>query len=124
MRCNWQASEPEAAAELEDAVQWHESRRAGLGLEFARGVRVAPAAVERELLPFPEAKPGIRSCVGFRTPRISCWMPERVTIIEIFHHRRDPAQWQARRSSLTLRCCRAFAAQACASTRRHIGASG
>jgi len=56
---------------------WYESRRAGLGLEFARVVRGALAAVEREPLDFPEAEPGIRHAVlvGFRTQRIPCWMP-------------------------------------------------
>jgi len=91
--------EPEAAAELEDAVQWYESRRAGLGLEFARVVRVALAAVEREPLHFPEAEPGIRYAVLRRFPYASYFVldAERVAVIAIFHHRRDPAQWQARR---------------------------
>ena len=31
--------EPEAAAELEEAVQWYEARSVGLGLELARIVR-------------------------------------------------------------------------------------
>ena len=65
--------EPEAAAELEDAVQWYKSRRAGLGLEFARVVRRFLYAASFVL------------------------DAERVTVIAIFHHRRDLAQWQVRR---------------------------
>ena len=37
-------SEPEASAELEDAIVWYDSQRAGLGLEFVQAV---DAALER-----------------------------------------------------------------------------
>jgi len=37
--------EPEAEAELEEAITWHELRRRGLGLEFARVVRAGFSAL-------------------------------------------------------------------------------
>ncbi|MEO7966525.1 MAG: type II toxin-antitoxin system RelE/ParE family toxin [Gemmatimonadaceae bacterium] len=60
--------DPEAAAELEEAVQWYERRNVGLGLEFARVIRAVFALVERTPLQFPEAMPGIRRAVVRRFP--------------------------------------------------------
>ncbi len=91
--------EPEAAADLDDAIQWYESRSTGLGLEFARVVRATLAGIERAPLQFPEAAAGIRSAVLRRFPyaMYSVIDTECVAVIELFHHRRDPGRWQARR---------------------------
>ena len=39
--------EPEASAELEDAVVWYDGQRAGLGLEFVQAVDVALERIAR-----------------------------------------------------------------------------
>ena len=91
--------EPEAAAELEEAVQWYEGRSVGLGLELARLVRATFSAIERTPLQFPEVERGIRRAVMRRFPYAAYFIvdPDRIAVIAIFHHRRDPARWQSRR---------------------------
>jgi plasmid stabilization system protein ParE len=88
--------EPEAAAELEEAVEWYERRSVGLGLEFARLIRAVLAATERAPMQFPEAVPGIRRAVVRRFPYAVYFFvdPDRIAVTAIFHHRRDPARWQ------------------------------
>jgi len=91
--------EAEAAAELEDAVQWYERRSVGLGLEFARRIRAVLAVIERAPMQFPEAAPGIRRALVRRFPYAVYFLvdPDRIAVTAIFHHRRDPARWQSRR---------------------------
>lgn len=91
--------EPEAAAEIEEAVQWYEGRSVGLGLELARLVRATFSVIERTPLQFPEVERGIRRAVMRRFPYAVYFIvdPDRIAVIAIFHHRRDPARWQSRR---------------------------
>lgn len=91
--------EPEAAAELDEAVQWYEGRSAGLGLEFARMVRATFAAIERSPQQFPEAVPGIHRAVMRRFPYAVYFLidVDRIAVTAVFHHRRDPSHWQSGR---------------------------
>jgi plasmid stabilization system protein ParE len=91
--------EPEAAAELDEAVQWYEGRSPGLGLELARLVRATLALIERTPLQFPDVDRGTRRAVVRRFPYAVYFVvePDRVSVLAIFHHRRDPARWQSRR---------------------------
>ncbi|MEO7963026.1 MAG: type II toxin-antitoxin system RelE/ParE family toxin [Gemmatimonadaceae bacterium] len=90
--------DPEAAAELEEAVQWYERRSVGLGLEFARVIRAVFALIERAPLQFPEAMPGIRRAVVRRFPYAVYFTAsgDQQRVLAVFHHRRDPAGWQSR----------------------------
>lgn len=91
--------EPEAAAELEDAVLWYERRSPGLGMEFARLVRAVLYEIERTPQQFAEVEPGIRRAIMRRFPFAIFFLlePERIAVIAIFHHRREPRTRATRR---------------------------
>lgn len=90
--------EPEAEAELGEAIAWYESRHRGLGLEFARVVRAGFAAIERtpELGPVVDGR--IRQVVLRRFPYTIYYVLEadRIAVLAVFHGRRDPRQWRRR----------------------------
>ncbi len=90
---------PEAAAEVEEAVGWYETRSLGLGTEFARVVRATFAVIERTPFQFPEAALGIRRAVMRRFPYAAYFAiePNSIAVLAVFHHRRHPAHWRARR---------------------------
>jgi plasmid stabilization system protein ParE len=48
--------EPEAEADLQNAVDWYEARTSGLGSEFLRAVRTVFALIERNPDQFPRAR--------------------------------------------------------------------
>ena len=79
---------------------WYEGRSPGLGLEFARLMRATLAQIERAPLRFPDVGRGTRRAVMRRFPYAAYFVVEadRVSVLAIFHHRRDPARWQARRA--------------------------
>jgi toxin ParE1/3/4 len=91
--------ETEAAAELEEAIDWYESRRRGLGLEFARVVRAAFAALERtpELGPLVHGR--IRQVVLRRFPYAIYYVLEgdRIAVVAVIHGSRNPKRWRSRR---------------------------
>jgi toxin ParE1/3/4 len=93
------AVEPEAALELADAIAWYESRRRGLGLEFARVVRAGFAALERTPELGPVVHNQIRQVVLRRFPYALYYVvePDRIAVLAVFHTRRNPADWRSRR---------------------------
>jgi plasmid stabilization system protein ParE len=91
--------EPEAEAELEEAIAWYESRRRGLGLEFARprGTgRVCGAGADPDL--GPEVRGRVRQVVLRRFPYSLYYVlePDLISILAVFHARRDPRDWHRR----------------------------
>ncbi len=90
--------EPEAEAELEEAITWYELRRRGLGLEFARVVRAGFSALERTPDLGPAVRGPIRQLVLRRFPYSLYYVlePEMISILAVFHARRDPQDWHRR----------------------------
>lgn len=90
---------PEARAELLEAEAWYEARAAGLGLEFARTVEAAVAAISRSPRTFPEVHGAVRRLLLRRFPYQLLYRLEPnddILVVACFHHRRDPATWQRR----------------------------
>jgi toxin ParE1/3/4 len=96
-------TEPEAAAELEDAAVWYESQRAGLGLELIAAV---DATIER-IGHWPEAAPhvpGIPRELSVRKAPVGSFpygiayldTPDSLRILAFVHDRREPGYWHAR----------------------------
>jgi plasmid stabilization system protein ParE len=90
---------PAAAADIEDAYRWYESRRPGLGEEFL----LALNSTRDRVLEHPEAYP-----VLHRTTRRAL-IPQRfpyglfyriygdtIVIVACMHAKRDPRRWQRR----------------------------
>lgn len=91
--------EPEAAAEIEEAVRWYEARVPGLGVEFVNVLRTTLEQVERAPLQFRDVGRGIRVAVLRRFPYAAYFVVDTdiVSVLAVFHHRRDPVRWQSRR---------------------------
>lgn len=90
-----------AAADLEDAAEWYEARRTGLGEEFLRATRALLAGIARNPRQFPVAREDetVRHARVRRFPYVVYYIPEHeyVVVIAVLHGRRDPRVWQARR---------------------------
>ena len=82
----------EARRELEEAYQWYEEKRQGLGSEL---LLVVDAAVER-IRRAPDIGPivyrNVRRVLTRRFPYGIFYVvnPGRITVIAVFHGRRDP----------------------------------
>jgi len=88
----------EAAVDIEEAAEWYEERRSGLGGEFLRAVRAALAGIARQPPHFPAARGEVRRARVRRFPYIIFFVPdaERVVVLAVLHGRRDPRVWQER----------------------------
>lgn len=87
-----------AREEFDEAFDWYERQRAGLGVEFAGRVQ----AVFDSIAATPELHPPV-----FRDARKALVRPfpysviyrvrgGRVVVLAVFHHKRDPKGWQSR----------------------------
>ena len=89
---------PRAERDIQSAYEWYESQRAGLGNEFLTGLRERFEAVRGH----PESSPviyrGIRRAVVSRFPYLIFYVarPERVAVLAVLHHARNPAVWPRR----------------------------
>ena len=87
-----------ARTEFDDAADWYEQRRAGLGTAFTAAVQRVldqiadqPDFYARVYLDVREALvSGYPYCVYYREE------PGQVVILSIFHTARDPSTWQDR----------------------------
>lgn len=90
---------PEARDELREAFGYYEERRAGLGFEFLRAVRLSLAAIERGPEHFPIAVDDIRMVPLRRFPYVVYFviLESGVSVLAIIHGRRHPMRWRSRR---------------------------
>ena len=89
---------PEARAEFDDAFDWYEQRRPGLGVDFVAQVQ--------EVFDQISATPGlhaqifhdVRRGVVRRFPYSVFYKvePQQVVVLAVFHSNRDPKIWQTR----------------------------
>lgn len=88
----------EAEADLDEAAQWYEQRRAGLGVDLVVQVREALVRVERNPQIPPVVHAGIRRTSVQRFPYGVFYRlrDDRIEVIAVFHDRRDPSLWQRR----------------------------
>lgn len=89
---------PRAEHDIRSAFEWYESQRAGLGAEFLATLRERLEAVRDH----PESSPvlyrGIRRAVLSRFPYLIFYVfrPDRVSVLAVLHHARNPAVWPRR----------------------------
>lgn len=90
-----------AQAELEDAVDWHEQRRAGLGVAPRLAVRQVFATITTAPESYPEVWDDVREAAVPNFPYAVYYQIRSadVEVIAVFHTSRDPAVWQARASN-------------------------
>jgi toxin ParE1/3/4 len=89
---------PRAENDIQAAFEWYESQRAGLGDQFLAAVRERLEAIRN----FPDANPvvyrAIRRAVVSRFPYLVFYVvrPERIAVLAVLHHARNPAVWPRR----------------------------
>lgn len=90
---------PAAAADIEDAFRWYESRRSGLGDEFL----LALTSTRNRILEHPEAYPVLhrttrRALLPGRFPYGLFYRVygDTLVIVACMHAKRDPRRWQRR----------------------------
>jgi plasmid stabilization system protein ParE len=87
-----------AQAELDDAIDYYDERRSGLGLEFAEEVEQALKRITH----YPEAwaalSSRVRRCIVIRFPYSVIYQnrSEIIIIVAIQHHHQEPESWRTR----------------------------
>ena len=89
---------PAAQSEYEGSIRWYEEQRPGLGYEFEAEVQAALDAVASHPNRYPVAARDIRQAPVDRFPFSIFYRIRsgRIVVVSVFHHARDPAEWQGR----------------------------
>src|SRR5690606_33816538 len=84
---------PEAGAEVLEARRWYEDRSTGLGLEFARSIEAALAALSHDPAAHPPVEGGCRRILLRRFPYSLVYRArsDEILVVAVFHHRRSPS---------------------------------
>ena len=87
-----------AAADIEDAYQWYERQRIGLGEEFLAAVDDKLQEIVAHPTAYPVIHRDLRRALLHRFPYAIFYRPygESVVVIACMHGRRDPARWKGR----------------------------
>jgi plasmid stabilization system protein ParE len=89
---------PEAAKDLDDAVEWYEAERKGLGKRFARIVDESILRIARYPIFASEVKPNIYRSLVKRFPYSIYYAldSDGILIYAIAHLHRKPLYWSSR----------------------------
>ena len=89
---------PEARIDFDEAADWYESQRVGLGVRFIAQVREALERIARRPRIHPVVYRDVRKAVLRRFPFIVLYREEagEILVISIFHISRDPSVWHGR----------------------------
>jgi plasmid stabilization system protein ParE len=88
----------EAQAEFDEAFDYYEGQRAGLGVDFAARVSQVFDRISANPLMHAVVFADVRKAVVTRFPYSVFYRAhaDRVEVLAVFHSRRDPAIWQGR----------------------------
>jgi toxin ParE1/3/4 len=88
----------EAQADFDEAFDWYESQRPGLGIDFAAQVQAVFDRISANPLLHAAIFQDVREAVVRRFPYSVLYRAEasQVLVIAVFHSRRDPSIWQGR----------------------------
>lgn len=89
---------PLAAADLDDAFAWYESRSVGPGVDVLRAVDACVAAIEATPLAYPVVYRGARRALLRRFPYAVLYVvnDDRLHILTGSHMSLHPRRWQQR----------------------------
>jgi plasmid stabilization system protein ParE len=87
-----------AEIELAEAAQFYDERQPGLGRLFLDSVREAGERVRQNPEWWPILENPVRSCRVFPYPYRLLYreLPDRIQIVSVFHHSRQPDSWKDR----------------------------
>jgi plasmid stabilization system protein ParE len=88
----------EAQAKFDEAFNWYESRRVGIGLSFAAEVQAVLDRIASNPQMHGVVLGDVRKAVVRRFPYCLFYRSHanRIEVIAVFHTSRDPSVWQAR----------------------------
>src|SRR5262249_21676495 len=89
---------PEAKAEFDDAADWYEQQRSGLGVDFVARVGAVTQRIAANPRMHAKVYKDVRKAVVPKFPYVVLYREEatEVIVISVFHTSRNPAIWQAR----------------------------
>ena len=87
-----------AQAEFDQAADWYETRKPGLGLSYIQSVREALTQLAQRPLAHPEVFEAVREFLVAKFPYAIYYRPEskQIIVFAIFHTARDPGEWRNR----------------------------
>lgn len=87
-----------ARREFDDAADWYEHRRAGLGARFVAAVQYVLDEVSSNPQRYPVVFRGVREGLVQRFPYCVYCREEngQIVVLAVFHTARDPSIWRAR----------------------------
>jgi len=90
---------PDAAQEANDAVDYYDGLRAGLGDDFRTELEAALARIQQNPQLYAAERGAIRACPLNRFPYSVYYeeMADRIWVAAIAHHSRRPGYWARRK---------------------------
>lgn len=89
---------PEAEAEMAEAHDWYEERVSGLGADFLVSADACFNSILRNPYMYPQVYKSARKALLRRFPYQVLFVEEKeqVTILAVFHAKRNPKHWHDR----------------------------
>ena len=89
----------QARLEFDEAGDWYEKERTGLGMEFLAEIQSLIQRISSTPEQFPMLYRDVRKAVAQRFPYCIYFRErdQRIVILAVFHSARNPAVWQQRR---------------------------
>ena len=81
--------------DIEQAADWYDQQRAGLGNRFARSVTVALYAIEASPMGYGKVWRQMRASLVCSFPFVVCYR-ELTSFVEVIHAKRNPKDWKSR----------------------------
>jgi plasmid stabilization system protein ParE len=87
-----------AQTEYDDAADWYDARRPGLGLRFVAALGQTLDEISRQPDRYPEVWPGVREAALAGWPYCVYYQvhADHVMVLAVFHTSRDPTVWLTR----------------------------
>lgn len=91
---------PEARVEFDDATDWYEQQRPGLGARFVVQVREVFDRITADSQRFAIVYLDVRKTLVPKFPYVILYReePGEIVVISVFHTSRDPSVWKSRAS--------------------------
>jgi len=88
----------QARRELDEAGDWYEQERSGLGLEFFAEIEHLLHRVTSNPAQFPASYRDTRKAVARRFPYCVYFRErnQRIVVVAVFHSARNPSAWKSR----------------------------
>ena len=89
---------PDAERDLEDAANWYELQRQGLGLEFLDSVEETLGLIQKHPSMFPVVHKNSRRALIHKFPFGVHYViaDETIVVLAVMHGSRDPKRWKSR----------------------------